>query len=77
MQCSGWMLLLASRMKWSSAGLPLMEATVSGPQVRAGGHFWAEWIKVGLILNQVLEHRLQPQLWHAAERRIRDETAPV
>lgn len=55
-------------------GSALMEATVSGPQVRAGGHFWAEWIKVGLILNQVLEHRLQPQLWHAAERRIRDET---
>lgn len=75
MQCSGWMLLLASRMKWSSAGL--MEAKVSGPQVRAGGHFWAERIKVGLILNQVLEHRLQPQLWHAAERRIRDENAPV
>lgn len=55
------MALLSAWIKWSSGGLAVVETKVSSLQVRAGGHIWAERIKVGLILHQMFKHRPQTQ----------------
>lgn len=57
MECSAWVLLLSARMERSSAGLAVMEAKVSAPQVRAGEHSGRRGSKRGLIKWEIKEGR--------------------